>query len=61
MGGQGIDQLPAQLLGGRRLAVVLAGFAFNMVQAGFFRRYGFLTAIIVRVAFYLIWHVAYVH
>jgi hypothetical protein len=43
------------------IVVVFAGFAFNMVQAGFFRRYGFLTAITVRVAFYLIWHVAYVH
>lgn len=43
------------------LTVMAAGFAFNMVQAGFFRRYGFLSAIAVRIAFYMIWHVAYVH
>ena len=41
--------------------LIFAGFGFNMVQAGFFRRYGFLAAITVRVAFYLVWHVAYVH
>src|SRR6266571_3594475 len=43
------------------MVVMVAGFAFNMVQASFFRRYGFLSAIAVRVAFYMIWHVAYVH
>ena len=32
-----------------------------MVQAGFYRRYGFLSAIAVRVAFHMVWHVAYVH
>jgi len=32
-------------------------FAFNMVQAGYFRRYGFLYAIVVRLVFYMIWHV----
>jgi len=34
-------------------------FALNMGQAVTFRRYGFLAAIVVRVAFYLVWHVAY--
>ena len=43
------------------ILVIFAGFAFNVVQAGFFRRYGFLAAITVRVAFYMVWHVAYVH
>lgn len=41
--------------------LIAAGFAFNMVQAGYFRRYGFVSAIVVRVAFYMIWHVVYVH
>src|SRR5437899_1396078 len=43
------------------VAVIAAGFTLNMVQASFFRRYGFLSAIAVRVAFYMVWHVAYVH
>ena len=43
------------------VAVIAAGFTLNMVQASFFRRYGFLSAIVVRVAFYMVWHVAYVH
>ncbi len=36
-------------------------FGINMIQAGFFRKYGFLAAIMVRVGFYLVWHVLYVH
>jgi len=43
------------------VAVIAAGFCLNMVQAGFFRRYGFLSAIAVRLAFYMVWHVAYIH
>ena len=43
------------------LAVIAAGFCLNMVQAGFFRRYGFLSAIAIRLAFYMVWHVAYIH
>jgi hypothetical protein len=42
-------------------AVMLKGFGVNFLQAAFFRKYGFLAAIIVRIAFYLIWHVVYVH
>ena len=34
-------------------------FALNFSQAMFFRRYGFLASIVVRIAFYLVWHVAY--
>jgi hypothetical protein len=45
------------------LAVALTMFTFdfgvNMSQATMFRRSGFLAAILVRVAFYLVWHVAY--
>lgn len=36
-------------------------FAVNLTQAYFFRKYGFLASIIVRVGFYLVWHVFYVH
>lgn len=44
------------------LALVMANlFALNMTQAVFFRRAGFLAAILVRVAFYLVWHALYVH
>lgn len=42
-------------------AVLLKGFGLNFLQAALFRRYGFLAAILMRVAFYLIWHVLYVH
>jgi hypothetical protein len=36
-------------------------FGLNLFEATIFRRYGFLAAIAVRVAFYLIWHVIYIH
>jgi hypothetical protein len=36
-------------------------FGLNLFEATVFRRYGFLAAIVVRVAFYLIWHVLYIH
>jgi hypothetical protein len=32
-------------------------YALNLGQAGLFRRYGFLSSILLRVFFYLIWHV----
>lgn len=39
-------------------AVVFAeDFALNFVQASIFRRFGFVSAIWVRVVFYLLWHV----
>jgi hypothetical protein len=34
-------------------------FALNFSQAMFFRRYGFLASIALRMALYLVWHVAY--
>jgi hypothetical protein len=34
-------------------------YAMNFFQAVMFRRYGFLASIILRVAMYLVWHVAY--
>ena len=37
--------------------VFVEDFALNFIQASTFRRYGFLTAIWVRVVFYLLWHV----
>jgi hypothetical protein len=36
-------------------------FGLNLFEASIFRRYGFLAAIAVRVAFYMIWHVIYIH
>jgi hypothetical protein len=36
-------------------------FGLNLTQAVLFRRYGFLAAIVMRVAFYIIWHIVYVH
>ena len=36
-------------------------FGLNLFQAVMFRRSGFLAAIVVRVAFYMIWHVLYIH
>jgi hypothetical protein len=47
---------------GAVLALVMANlFALNLTQAAFFRRAGFLAAILVRVAFYLVWHALHVH
>jgi hypothetical protein len=37
--------------------VFLEDFALNFAQAVMFRRYGFLSAVWVRVVFYLLWHV----
>lgn len=41
--------------------VFLEIFAINMIQAALFRKYGFLAAIVMRVAFYVVWHMLYVH
>jgi hypothetical protein len=43
------------------LAVGLFYFVLNLTQVVFFRRYGFLAAILVRVGFYFVWHALYVH
>jgi hypothetical protein len=45
------------------LPELLAGFylAVNLTQAAFWRKHGFLAAILVRVGFYIVWHVLYVH
>jgi hypothetical protein len=42
-------------------AQVAQGFGVNLTQAFFFRREGFLASIAVRLAFYVVWHVLYVH
>jgi hypothetical protein len=42
-------------------AQVAQGFGLNLTQAYFFRREGFVASIAVRLAFYLVWHVLYVH
>ena len=38
-------------------AVFAQDYALNFTQAWFFRKWGFLAAIAVRVAFYAVWHV----
>ena len=40
-------------------ASFIPDYAFNFVQAAYFRRYGFLSAIVVRLGVYLVWHVIY--
>jgi hypothetical protein len=37
----------------------IGDYAMNFFQAVMFRRYGFLSSIILRAAMYLVWHVAY--
>jgi hypothetical protein len=39
----------------------VALYSINFTQAVFFRRYGFLASILVRLSFYLVWHVLYIH
>jgi hypothetical protein len=39
----------------------MALFSINFTQAVFFRKYGFLASILVRLGFYLVWHVLYIH
>lgn len=41
------------------LALYASGFAFNLTQAYFFRQYGFLAALSVRLGDYLVWHIIY--
>jgi hypothetical protein len=41
--------------------VFVQDYALNLGQATLFRKYGFLAAIVMRVAFYLVWHILYVH
>ena len=42
-------------------SVFLLDYALNLTQAVLFRKYGFLAAIVMRVAFYAVWHIVYVH
>jgi len=43
------------------VAYFVHSFGLNLFQAVIFRRSGFLAAIVVRAAFYVIWHVIYIH
>ena len=47
------------------LPLMLTDFAIyygvNLTQIAYFRKYGFLASILVRVAFYFVWHTLYVH
>lgn len=42
-------------------SVFLLDYALNLTQAALFRKCGFLAAIVMRVAFYAVWHIVYVH
>jgi hypothetical protein len=44
---------------GLAMAQTLSDFGHNVAQAAMFRSYGFLAAILTRVAMYLVWHVLY--
>jgi hypothetical protein len=46
---------------GLMATVFLLDYALNLTQATLFRKYGFLAAIVMRVAFYAVWHIVYVH
>lgn len=41
------------------LSLYVPDYAFNLTQALFFRKYGFLAALFVRLGDYLIWHIIY--
>ena len=43
------------------IILLLIYFSINLTQAGFFRKFGFLSAIMVRMGFYFVWHVLYIH
>jgi hypothetical protein len=36
-------------------------FGLNLAQAACFRRYDFLAALVLRIGFYVTWHMLYVH
>jgi hypothetical protein len=55
--GQDLSYLPYGII--PVAASFLPDYAFNFVQAIFFRRYGFLAAIVVRLGDYLVWHILY--
>jgi hypothetical protein len=44
---------------GLAIAQTLSDFGHNLAQAAIFRGYGFLAAILTRVAMYMVWHVLY--
>ena len=56
---QDVPALQRSELVGAASVVFLIDYALNFVQAILFRRYGFLAAILMRVATYAVWHVAY--
>jgi hypothetical protein len=56
------QDMEALALGAPMFAAVIArGFGLNFIQATLFRKYGWLAAILMRVAFYVVWHMLYVH
>jgi hypothetical protein len=51
----------AQFGTGLLIAVLARGFALNFIEAALLRKYGLLASVFMRMAFYMIWHVAYAH
>lgn len=41
--------------------VVIETYAFNFMQAAFFRKFGFVAPILLRVGFYFVWNVLHIH
>jgi hypothetical protein len=62
-----MNTIPAELARASRLAVpgILVGWAFrplflaNVLTGYLYRRFGFLSAVVLRVAFYAVWHMLY--
>lgn len=50
---------PALLLLTQFLPYFLTNYPLNLGQAAFFRKYGFLASVSMRLGFYLMWHVLY--
>ena len=44
---------------GLMASVFLLDYALNLTQAALFRKYGFLASFMVRMGYYIIWHIAY--
>lgn len=44
---------------GMTVALFVQGYGLNLLQVGCYRRAGFGAAVVLRIAFYLVWHVLY--
>ncbi|MDQ4099291.1 MAG: hypothetical protein M3121_02180 [Chloroflexota bacterium] len=58
-GGQLLAESDGTLGPGVFIAYVAHAYVFNFAAAVSFRRYGLLAAVLVRLAYYLVWHIGY--